>query len=133
MAEKADGYTDDHAKYGVEAQHPDQPGITRMQPPDGHDKYTTTVVINQPQTSELIVQHRPTDYMVSSMFACLCCFCPTGTLAIYYASEANNLARAGFYASAKRMSDKAKKLMIISVIVGIILWVVLLFRLDIKR
>ncbi|XP_060574711.1 uncharacterized protein LOC132732327 isoform X2 [Ruditapes philippinarum] len=123
-----DGYTDKNAKYGLDAPPPYQPGIPPpqqgygqqpypMQSPYGHN----TVVVNQPQTGTIIIiQRRHTDYMVSSIFACLCCFWPTGICAIYYANEANNLARDGDYEGARKMSDMARRLMVASVIVGVI-------------
>lgn len=91
-----------------------------MQPQYGHNT-NTTVVVNQPQTGTIIIQPRHPDYMVSSILACLCCFWPTGICAIYYANEANNLARVGDFDGARRMSDNARRLMVTSVIVGIIL------------
>ncbi|XP_060574713.1 trafficking regulator of GLUT4 1-like isoform X3 [Ruditapes philippinarum] len=136
MAERAgydqpgDGYTDKNAKYGVDAPPPYQPGIPPpqqgygqqpypMQPQYGHNT-NTTVVVNQPQTGTIIIQQRHPDYMVPSICACLCCFFPTGILAIYYAYEANNLARDGDYEGARKMSDMARRLMVASVIVGVI-------------
>ncbi|XP_045205349.1 proline-rich transmembrane protein 1-like [Mercenaria mercenaria] len=141
MAERAgydqpgDPYIDKNAGYGVDAPPPyqpgpkqtayppQQPGYPPQQPGYVQQPYTstnTTVVVNQPQTGTVIIQTRPPDYMVASIFACLCCFWPTGLCAIYYANEANNLAGVGDYEGARRMADNARKLMITSVIVGVI-------------
>ncbi|XP_060576731.1 proline-rich transmembrane protein 1-like [Ruditapes philippinarum] len=140
MAERAgddhqpeDDYTDSHENFGMDTTH-SQPAIppspqdndqhpSRTQLDYGHDT-NTTVVVNQPKAATVIVQQTPPDYMAVSILTCLCCFCPTGICAIYYADEANRLANAGNYPGARKMSDNAKKLIITSVIVGMI-WTIL--------
>ncbi|XP_053400083.1 proline-rich transmembrane protein 1-like isoform X2 [Mercenaria mercenaria] len=100
-----------------------QPGYLLQQTGFVQLPYTNTntaVVVNQPLAGTAIVQPRTPDYMVSSILACLCCFWPTGICAIYYANEANNLAGVGDYEGSRRMSDNARKLVITSVILGII-------------
>ncbi|XP_045205348.2 trafficking regulator of GLUT4 1-like isoform X4 [Mercenaria mercenaria] len=131
-----DLYTDKNTGYGVDAPLTyqsgpkqtgcglsQQPGYPLQQPGYVQLPYTntsTTVVVNQPQTGKVIIKARHKDYLSASIFACLCCFWPTGICAIYYANEANNLAGVGDYEGSRRMSDNARKLVITSVILGII-------------
>ncbi|XP_045204750.2 uncharacterized protein LOC123557378 [Mercenaria mercenaria] len=101
-----------------------QPGQPPYGPP-GQPYSTQQVVISQPgQTGMIITQPRPPDYMIPSILACFCCFCPTGLCAIYYAHRASQLAREGDMAEATRMSNNARNLMITSVVIGVA-WIVL--------
>jgi hypothetical protein len=45
-------------------------------------------IVHQPGAAgHVIYQSRPRDYMAASIFACFCCFWPTGLCAIYFASQ----------------------------------------------
>ncbi|WAQ99381.1 PRRT1-like protein [Mya arenaria] len=79
------------------------------------------VIVTQPGYPEVVTtMPRPPDYMGPSVFACLCCFWPTGICAIYYASQANTAAASGDMAMAKQYSNNARNLMITSIVLGII-------------
>ncbi|XP_060577873.1 calcium-binding protein P-like [Ruditapes philippinarum] len=116
--------------YGQPGQPPyGQPG----QPPYGQPPYgqpgqpyaTQQIVVSQPgQAGVIVTQPRPPDYMIPSVLACLCCFCPTGLCAIYYANRANTLAADGDMIEAQRMSNSARNLMITSVVIGVA-WIIL--------
>lgn len=92
----------------------------------------TTVVVGQPTTtSTVIVQVRPSDYLMSSVLACLFCFWPTGLLAIYFAWESRQLADAGDIANAQIMSTRARNLMLLSVLIGVV-WISLVIVLTLN-
>lgn len=81
-----------------------------------------TTVVAQPGSVPMVVNTtRPrTDYMVPAVLSCLCCFCPTGIFAILAASRANSAAAEGDFVEAEAQSSRARTLVIISVVVGII-------------
>ncbi|XP_045205345.2 uncharacterized protein LOC123557747 [Mercenaria mercenaria] len=82
---------------------------------------STHVVSHQPHpVRTVVIQTRPPDYLVSSVWACLFCFFPTGLFAIYYASRANTLANEGHYEEARRKSIIARNLLISSFVLGCI-------------
>ncbi|XP_060575816.1 uncharacterized protein LOC132733232 [Ruditapes philippinarum] len=122
--------------YGQPAQPPyGQPGQPYGQPGYGQpgQPYTSTqqVVITQPgQSGVIMTQSRPPDYMVPSILACLCCFCPTGLCAIYFAHRANQLANEGDMIEANRLSNNARNLMIASVVIGVA-WIILVIVLRV--
>ncbi|XP_045206915.2 trafficking regulator of GLUT4 1-like [Mercenaria mercenaria] len=98
-----------------------QPGYLLQQTGFVQLPYTNTnaaVIVNQPLTGTTIIKPRHPDYMLASIFACLCCFWPTAICAIYFANKANNRAGVGDYEGARRMADKARNLMITSLILG---------------
>lgn len=112
-------------QYGQPGQPPyGQPGQPMYGQP-GQPYTTQQVIVSQPgQAGVIVTQPRPPDYMIPSVLACLCCFCPTGLCAIYYASRANTLAAEGDMAEATRMSNNARNLMITSVVIGVA-WIIL--------
>ncbi|XP_060575770.1 proline-rich transmembrane protein 1-like [Ruditapes philippinarum] len=94
---------------------------------------TTTVVMTQPgYAGQVVAMPRPPDYICGSIFACLCCFWPTGLLAIFYAYRARKLAAEGDMVGATSMANYARNLMITSIVIGVI-WVVfvIVFRLTV--
>ncbi|XP_045205368.2 proline-rich transmembrane protein 1-like [Mercenaria mercenaria] len=116
-SEPSNGFS---GKYG-----PAQPGYGNSQ------QTTTAVVVTQPgYAGQVVTMPRPPDYMAASIFACLCCFWPTGLCAIYYASQASNLAAEGDMAGATSMSNKARNLMIFSIVMGVI-WITLVIVLRV--
>ncbi|XP_045206914.2 trafficking regulator of GLUT4 1-like [Mercenaria mercenaria] len=80
--------------------------------------YQSTTHMTQP-VGTVIIQTRPPDLLLPSIFACFCCFWPSGLFAVFYAIKANTLAGEGKYEEARRMSDIAGILVIISVVLGI--------------
>lgn len=81
-----------------------------------------TTVVAQPGPVPVVVNTAPrrTDYMVPAILSCLCCFCPTGIFAILAANRANTAAAEGDVVEAEVQSRRARTLVIISVVVGII-------------
>ncbi|KAL4229945.1 hypothetical protein ACF0H5_010336 [Mactra antiquata] len=124
------GYPPPQAGYPPAGNQPPQQGYPGQygQPqyaPQGQPYTTQQVIVSQPgHAGTIIVQSRPPDYMIPSVLACLFCFCPTGLCAIYYASQANTMARDGDMAMAQRYSNQARNLMIASVVIGIA-WIIL--------
>ncbi|XP_045205366.1 proline-rich transmembrane protein 1-like isoform X2 [Mercenaria mercenaria] len=106
--------------------YPPQGGAYPAQPGHGYSQHSTTaVVVTQPgYAGQVVAMPRPPDYMAASIFACLCCFWPTGLCAIYYASQASKLAAEGDMAGATSMSNSARNLMISSIVIGVI-WITL--------
>ncbi|KAH3838047.1 proline rich transmembrane protein 1B-like [Dreissena polymorpha] len=80
------------------------------------------VVLAQPQPSSVPLGQRPTDFLVPSIFACLCCFLPTGAAAIYFAVQSGNALNSGDLANANRYSVTARNLMVSSIVIGV-LWI----------
>ncbi|XP_060594428.1 uncharacterized protein LOC132748805 [Ruditapes philippinarum] len=104
------------------------------QPPCGQlgQPYATQqVVVTQPgQAVVVVTEQRPPDYLISSILALLF-FCPTGLCAMYYANRANTQASAGDMIEAQRMSHRAKKLLITSIVIGVALTILaIMFRLT---
>ncbi|KAL3880750.1 hypothetical protein ACJMK2_032967 [Sinanodonta woodiana] len=71
-----------------------------------------------PNTVTLTQGVRPPNGMAPAIFACLCCFWPTGICAIVYASQANSEENTDVAWSKYRTS---RRLSIASIVVGLIL------------
>ncbi|KAH3781573.1 proline rich transmembrane protein 1B-like [Dreissena polymorpha] len=84
------------------------------------------VVLSQPQPAAVIVQVGtvPTDYMVSSILACLFCFWPTGLAAIYFSMETRKMIANGNMAQANSHSLNARNLVIVTTVIGLI-WIII--------
>ncbi|XP_045206844.2 uncharacterized protein LOC123559090 [Mercenaria mercenaria] len=90
-------------------------------------KGTSQVIVTQPgQIIRVVV--RPADYRCLSLVACLCCFWPTGLVAIYFASMANSMADNGQMKDAKIMSNCSGIFMIVSVVLGLIVFFCIMYR-----
>ncbi|KAL8590751.1 hypothetical protein ACOMHN_064854 [Nucella lapillus] len=112
---------------------PGQPGYPQGQPgyPPGayvqgpYGQSTSAVVVTQPTGATMVVaQSPPSDNLLLSIIACLCCFCPTGIFAIMYSCQAKSANEVNDYASAMRYAAQAKKLAIASIIIGIVVMAV---------
>ncbi|ESO89461.1 hypothetical protein LOTGIDRAFT_234304 [Lottia gigantea] len=79
------------------------------------------VVINQPVNRDAVIQFRPNDYFPFSLFTCLCCFCPTGLVALYYSWKSRKASRRLDFNLALEDGKCAKTLGIVSLVIGIIL------------
>ncbi|KAH3831202.1 proline-rich transmembrane protein 2-like isoform X2 [Dreissena polymorpha] len=112
-------YTQQHVYYGQPQGYQQQAGHVQQGygGAQGH-----VVVLAQPQPSSVPVGQRPTDFMVPSIIACLCCFWPTGAAAIYFAMQSKNALNSGDITNAKRYSVTARNLMISSIVIGVI-WI----------
>nr|XP_022290112.1 proline-rich transmembrane protein 1-like [Crassostrea virginica] len=94
-----------------------------LQPPDGAQlggviDHTAVPVVTQPGPATFVIQHK--DWMCAAIFACLCCFWPTGLAAIRYADRANSAAAAGNIEATRRYSTTARNFVIASVVLGVI-------------
>ncbi|WAQ99384.1 PRT1B-like protein [Mya arenaria] len=85
-----------------------------------HVQSPTTVIVSQPEVVTTV--SLPPDYLVPSVFACLCCFPLTGIFAIYYATVANSASASGELDAAHRYSNSARSLMITSIVLGV-MWI----------
>ncbi|KAL8590750.1 hypothetical protein ACOMHN_064853 [Nucella lapillus] len=112
---------------------PGQPGYPQGQPGYPHGAYvqgpygqsTTAVVVTQPTGATMVgAQSPPSDNLLLSVITCLCCFFPTGIFAIMYSCQAKNANKVHDYASAMRYAARAKKLAIVSIIIGIVITIV---------
>lgn len=63
---------------------------------------------------------KPDNYMVWAILSTLFCCLPLGIASILSASKVNQLYRAGNYQEAQKSSDMAKKLAIISAVLGLV-------------
>jgi len=100
-----------------------QPGypMSNIQPAQGHN--TTTVVMPPPT---VLVQNRPASWIGLSIFNCLCCFWPLGLVAMVFSCMVDSSYDSGDYENAKKYSNIAKWLNIVSVICGVIVIVVVI-------
>ena len=70
---------------------------------------------------------KPDNYMVWAILSTLFCCLPLGIASILSASKVNQLYRAGNYQEAQKSSDMAKKLAIISAVVGLVVNAIYIF------
>ncbi|XP_060598903.1 proline-rich transmembrane protein 1-like [Ruditapes philippinarum] len=82
----------------------------------------TEVVMRQPQPGPVmnIIQKPLPNHIVPALFVC-CMFWPTGLVAVYFAFKTRNLKLSGDYGNAKKMSDCARKWIIATICIGLIL------------
>lgn len=83
-----------------------------------------TVVTTQPSVQQVTFQPKPENYLVLSIFTCLCCCWLLGIFAIMYSLQVDSSWTVGNYEEARRSSRTALHLNIATVIVGIVLGVV---------
>jgi len=62
------------------------------------------------------------NYLVHSIVATLCCCLPLGVVALVYSSQVNTKLAAGDIAGAEESSRKAKKWAIVTLIIGIVVY-----------
>ncbi|CAC5385734.1 PRRT1 [Mytilus coruscus] len=91
----------------------------RNQPVYGGQGHNVIVAQPVPVTSVMTTsQPRPTNWLVPAILTCLCCFWPTGICAILAARSANQAADEGNMQFAQEKANKARNLIIITVILG---------------
>jgi len=78
----------------------------------------TTVVMDH--GGQMAYQVPPQDYTTSAWLACLCCFWPTGLIAIMRASESRDCLDRGDMVGAHQAADGARMMVRVSVIVGVV-------------
>ncbi|MBB3606859.1 hypothetical protein FHT40_006552 [Mycolicibacterium sp. BK556] len=66
----------------------------------------------------------PNNHLVGAILTFVCCFPITGLVAIIKAAQVNGLWAQGQYAEAQTAADSAKKWVRLSIIIGIILWII---------
>ncbi|KAK6190088.1 hypothetical protein SNE40_002023 [Patella caerulea] len=96
-----------------------QVGYPPQYTPYGHPGYTN-VVVSQPPPAMAVTGPPPQDHMCAAVFVTLCCFWPTGIIAIIKAMDARNALERGDLMTAQNSARSAKQMVTISVIVGII-------------
>ncbi|XP_052222497.1 proline-rich transmembrane protein 1-like isoform X2 [Dreissena polymorpha] len=112
--------------YGYDQPMDMQYGGYPMAYPHGHGPFVNSSTSNNVVVTQVggatgpIYQTLPHDYTTQAWLACLCCFWPTGLLAILKASEARDaLARGDLY-GAQSASNQARTMVRISYVVGVI-------------
>ncbi|XP_077978374.1 proline-rich transmembrane protein 1-like [Glandiceps talaboti] len=97
-----------------------QPGYG--QPQQGYSNQTTTVVAApQPMTMTTIVtKTAPSTYLFLAIFSMLCCFIPTGIVAVIFAAMVNGAWESGDEETARRYSSNAKCWSIASIVIGVV-------------
>lgn len=130
------GYSSQPAHPGIPAeggyppQMPQQPGPSPAAAQPGYYPQTvqpvqqTSTVIMQPglNTTQAIIvpaAPRPSSYLCLSIFACLFCNCVLGMCAIVYSTQVNTAYDRGDYEGARRNSNIAMWINIISILLGI--------------
>lgn len=119
-------YGNQYNQYPGSSQYPSPSGApypgNQYQPQYNADGQVMTSVVTQPGAVPVVVNPVPPtkDWMVPAVLTCLCCFWPTGIFAIMAASRANSAAASGDVVEATAQSSRARTLVIVSIIVGII-------------
>ncbi|CAL1538280.1 unnamed protein product [Lymnaea stagnalis] len=94
--------------------------------PQQQFQYTGTnniVVTQQPGSYPIVGGPAPPDHMCAAIFVTLCCFWPTGIVAIMRASDARSALARGDIPAATAHARSAKSMVTISVVIGIIAFV----------
>ncbi|XP_062616094.1 proline-rich transmembrane protein 1-like [Saccostrea cucullata] len=98
--------------------------MAQVQPPAGGPH---NVVVTQPVPTTVVVSQPPQrNWMVPAILTCLCCFWPTGIVAIYSAYRAKEAASSGDVLEAEVQSKRARLFVIISLAVGVVLFVIII-------
>lgn len=114
------------------------PGGNKYPPPDGvqysgnryepkdnaHDREIAAQHVTEPGAMVMERTPAPQNWMGPAIFACLCCFWPTGLCAIAAASNANEAAAKGNILEAERESRKARMYVGASVVIGIVITII---------
>ncbi|XP_061177632.1 proline-rich transmembrane protein 1-like isoform X1 [Saccostrea echinata] len=110
------GYGNQYNQYPG-SQYPPQGGVQGQYPGQFQQH---NVVVAQPGPTMVVAQPPQQDWMVPAILSCLCCFWPTGIFAILAANKAKNAAAVGDVAEAQEQSGRARTLVIVSVVIGVI-------------
>ncbi|XP_060570977.1 proline-rich transmembrane protein 1-like [Ruditapes philippinarum] len=100
---------------------PQQPGFA-SQPGYfvGQHQVQHNIVVAQVGGGNHAIQPAPIDYSTQAWIACLCCFWPTGLIAIMKASESRDALARGDLAAAHAASNTARQMVRISWAIGVI-------------
>ncbi|XP_059155503.1 proline-rich transmembrane protein 1-like [Physella acuta] len=100
-----------------------------QQGPSQQTSNTVVVVMptaNEPAKNTVVTVPVPPDQMCAAIFVTLCCFWPTGIVAILRASNARTALAQGDLTSAQVYSRTARSMVIISVVLGIITYILII-------
>ncbi|XP_062597179.1 proline-rich transmembrane protein 1-like [Saccostrea cucullata] len=116
------GYGNQYNQYPG-SQYPPQGGVQgqypgSQNPPGQYQQHN--VVVAQPGPTMVVAQPPQQDWMVPAILSCLCCFWPTGIFAILAANKAKNAAQVGNVVEAQEQAGRARTLVIVSVVIGVI-------------
>ncbi|XP_060576727.1 uncharacterized protein LOC132734049 [Ruditapes philippinarum] len=125
--QNGDEYTEKNASFelGVPSTYqptPPQQGSEHLTCKPVTELTNTAVVMSKPQPGPVlnIIQKPLPSHIVPALFVC-CMFWPTGLVAVYFAFKTRHLELSGDYGEAKKMSDCTRKLIIATIIIGLIL------------
>ncbi|ESO89457.1 hypothetical protein LOTGIDRAFT_234300 [Lottia gigantea] len=77
----------------------------------------------QGQQASVVVVNRPNAHLGFAIFTCLCCFFPTGIVAIIFACMSQSSSDRNDFTKAQEEGNLAKILSIISLVIGLI-WII---------
>ena len=109
-----------YGQQGYQPQGYQQPHQYGKQPAYGGQPQQHIVIAEPAPTVIVDYQPRPTNYLIPAIFACLCCFWPTGICAIIAANNANSAADSGDMAHAEEKTRTARNMIIVTVVLGVI-------------
>ncbi|XP_062592942.1 proline-rich transmembrane protein 1-like isoform X1 [Saccostrea cucullata] len=92
--------------------------------PGAPQRLTHNVVVSQPGPAIMVIS-RPArqDWTIPAILSCLCCFWPTGIFAIFAACKANAAAASGNDEEAQVQSNRARSLVVTTVVIGIFIMI----------
>ncbi|XP_077978645.1 proline-rich transmembrane protein 1-like [Glandiceps talaboti] len=99
-----------------------QPGYGQPQPGYGMAASQQTTYIAAPQPvamTTVIHKSAPSSYLGLAIFSMLCCFLPTGIVAVVYAASVDGAWASGDEEGARQKSESAKCWSIATIVVGI--------------
>ncbi|XP_078689841.1 transmembrane protein 91-like [Branchiostoma floridae x Branchiostoma belcheri] len=83
-----------------------------------------TIVQTVPATQVVIAESRPPDHFGCALFTCLCCFWPTGIVALVFSCQVGQKLHDGDIQGAKDSSNSANLWWKITLGIGIALWII---------
>ncbi|CAH1269592.1 PRRT1 [Branchiostoma lanceolatum] len=83
-----------------------------------------TVVQTAPPTQIVIAEGRPQDHFGCALFTCICCFWPTGIVALVFSCQVSQKLNDGDIAGARDSSSSANLWWKITLGIGIALWII---------
>ncbi|XP_077979069.1 uncharacterized protein LOC144434489 [Glandiceps talaboti] len=104
-----------------------QPGYGQPQPGYGTSSAQATVIAApQPMVMNTVVVNRsaPSNYLGLAIFGMLCCFLPTGIVAVVFAAMVDGAWNSGDEENARSYSESAKCWSIATIVVGVVIYVV---------
>ena len=104
------------------------PGMEQAQETVYQAQQTPPPVYNVPPVQQEYMQEPPVNwvpYLVLSILSTILCCTPFGIVAIVFAAKINSAVTAGNMAEAKDAAKKSKIWIIVSAIVGVVLWILM--------